>query len=118
MKKIKLVLFATLIAALFTACGDKKDKAATDEKAKVEEVAKASGNVLIEKYQAVSDKMVELYKKGLTGDTEALQEYQKVAEEFANFMQENQEAWSKLTAEEIQKIQDIGTKAAEAMTQQ
>lgn len=124
MKKILMVVAIAATSIALVACGG-SSKPAEGESTETEVVAEeevveetpaatTSGSI-VEQYQVLCDKMVELAQKVKAGDAAATQEYQKVAQDFANFAQENQDAWSKLTAEEIQKIQEIATKAAEAM---
>lgn len=123
MKKISMFFMATAMM-FFVACGggEKKsdDSATTTEETTttVEQTStpqEASGSDIVAKYQAICDKMVELAPKMKSGDVNAVQEYQKVAQEFANFAQENQEAFSKLSEADALKIQEIAQKAAAAM---
>jgi len=123
MKKISMFFMAAAMMA-FVACGggEKKGDGETtvveEETTVVEEAPAASSSSssdIVGQYQALCDKMVELAPKMKSGDMNAVQEYQKVAQDFANFAQENADAWNNLSAADLQKIQDIAQKAAEAM---
>lgn len=123
MKKIAMLFMATAMIT-FVACGGGEKKsddaaAATEEVTVVEETAapssSSSSSDIVAQYQALCDKMVELAPKMKSGDATAMQEYQKVAQDFAAFAQNNQEAWSNLSEADAQKIQEIALKAAEAM---
>lgn len=123
MKKISMFFMATAMMT-FVACGggEKKDgdaaaADATETTTVVEETTTTTSGSsdIVGQYQALCDKLVELAPKVKSGDMDAVQEYQKVVQDFSNFAQANQDAWSKLSADDLQKIQEIGTKAAEAM---
>lgn len=112
MKKIFMIIAIAAMSVSFVACGG---SAAKEGENTTETTGSSSSNDIVAQYQTLCDKMVELSKKMQDGDTKAIEEYQKVAQDFANFAQNNQDAFAKLTPEEVQKIQDIAMKAAEAM---
>ena len=70
---------------------------------------------IVAQYQAFCDKLIELAPKIKSGDMDAIQEYQKVAEDLSDFAQNNADAWNNLSAEDTAKIQEIGQKTTEAM---
>jgi len=110
----------------FVACGGGEKKGGSEEAAVVEETVveetpaastSSSSSDVVAKYQELCDKMVELAPKVKSGDMNAVQEYQKIVEEFSNFAQNNADAWSNLSVEDAQKIQEIAQKATDAMMQ-
>lgn len=117
MKKILMVIAIAAMSVSFVACGGSTKPAAEGEAtentdAKAGEAASGS---IVDQYQALADKMVELAPKVKAGDMDAVNEYTKLSEDFAKFAQDNAEAFAKLTPEESQKISEIMTKAAQAM---
>lgn len=122
MKKIAMLFMATAMIT-FVACGGgekKSDDTATvaEETTVVEETvapASSSSSDVVAQYQAVCDKLVELAPKFKSGDMNAVQEYQKVLQDYTNFAQNNQDAWSNLSEADLEKINEIGLKVAAAM---
>jgi len=123
MKKISMFFMAAAMMT-FVACGGGEKKGGAEEATVVEETvveeapaasSTSSSSDIVAKYQELCDKMVELAPKMKSGDMSAVQEYQKVAEEFSSFAQNNADAWSNLSEADALKIQEIAQKAAAAM---
>ena len=111
-----MVIAIAAMSVSFVACGGSTASSEGGENTEVKADEKADGaSDIIAQYQALADKMVDLNKKMQSGDAKAVEEYQKVMEDFSNFAQNNQEAFAKLTPEDAQKIQDIMMKATQAM---
>lgn len=117
MKKIFSILTIAALAITLSSCGNKK----TEEKAgeaveQVQEAATSSSSDIVKKYGELCDKLIDLYKKMKTGDVAATQEYTKLAQEFAQYAQDNADEWAKLSADDVKKIQEIAQKAADEMS--
>ncbi len=107
----------------FVACSGGEKKAETDSASSVEKTTtktkssseNSGSSDIVAQYEKLCDKLVELAPKMKAGDTKAIQEYQKIAQKFNNFSQENADAWSKLSEADAKKIQEIAQKATKAM---
>ncbi|MDH6306359.1 hypothetical protein M2459_000346 [Parabacteroides sp. PF5-5] len=120
MKKSYLVLAVLTFTLSFIACGGKTSEKATSEDAapKTEAAAPAKGNDVLDKYETLVNKTIELYESGKfkSGDAAAMQEYTKIAQEMSEMAEELQEAMQNLTPAQVQKYTELGQKLTDAAT--
>lgn len=118
MKKISMMVVAAM-ALTFAACGN-SEKPATDQNQTEEtttapaEAAVAAEGDILKKYEAFVEQALPLLAKVKTGDAAAIQEYSKIAQDLAQFMQDNQDAFSKLSADDAAKFAELNQKLANA----
>lgn len=100
MKKIALILFATLATLLFAACGGKKASETEQFLADYEKWTNEIGSVM----ERIS-----------TGDTLAVAEYDKLAERSQDFNVKLQQYGVNFTSDQIKKYEEISSKYTEAL---
>lgn len=118
MKKIFLTLFAASMLIL-TSCGGSTTKTETTEPTGTEAAATetpAAGSDFLTKYEEFVNKAIPLYEKASKGDAAAMQELATAGSDLAKFMQDNQEAISKLSEADTKKYQELAQKLVDAAT--
>lgn len=124
MKKLTFV-FVALLCAMFTfvSCNEaKKDASVPDEKTEIsekknvevkiatkEEIAQMSTADLLDNFEAVVEKFVELTEKAKDGqDQEAAQELLKLAPSTVNYAQEFKSRHKDMSPDEMKRFMEIG----------
>lgn len=125
MRKIKLTLFAALIAVSFAACDDKKAKTESTDDAntekveqKQEEAPAASNNEqdkFLADYESLINRTLEIMEKAAKGDMDAVQESQKLAQDAQEFATKAQEVIPNFSAEQMKKYEEITKKYTDAI---
>ncbi|GEM_PF-3590066 len=122
MKKLLFIFTVATFTLSMTACGGKgsANSNSTEETTapKTETTTSSKGNDVLDKYEALINKMIELYENGKfqSGDAAAIQEYTKMAQEMTDMSEELQKEMQNLTPAQIQKFSDLGQKLTDAAT--
>ncbi len=120
MKKLFTLFAVAALTATMAACGgnanqQNNDEAATEVEAAAPAAA-AEGDVL-DKYEALINKAIEVYGKVKQGDAGAMEEYAKIAEEMSAMSTELTTAVEGMSAAQAQRFAELGQKWAAAAAQ-
>lgn len=116
MKKLFISL-CVLAAVSFTACGGAQKAETATETVTETVVASADSLSLVQQYEVLVTKSVEIAKKVQAGDAAAATEFATIQEEVTSFMENNKEALENLTEEEQAEFVKVQEKVAASVAQ-